>query len=131
MHPLQVCAEPPAIGHGPQPARLPGDVIGPQGGDRVEVPPAGAGRVDPRQQPLPVAATAPAALEADRGGQLLGQPEEPGQPDHHAEPGQARPVVVADAVSQGGSTVGGQGQGGLQRIEMHPKVKSANTPRTV
>ncbi len=41
-----VCAEPLAGGHGLQPARLACDVIGPQGVDRVEVPPAGADRID-------------------------------------------------------------------------------------
>ncbi len=43
----------------------------------MEAPPAGAGRIEQRPQHLHVAAT---ALEADRRGQLLGQPEEPGQP---------------------------------------------------
>ncbi len=66
----------------------PPPAIGPQGVARVEVPPAGAGRVDQRQQQLPVAATTPAALAADRGSQQLGQTEEPGQPRHPAEPGQ-------------------------------------------
>ncbi len=96
-------------------------VTGPQGVACVEVPPAGAGRVDQRQQHLHVAAT---ALEADR----RGQPAEPGQPGHHAEPGQTRRIVVADTVSQGGSAVGGQGQGGLQKIKMHPRGEIRGHP---
>ncbi len=100
------------MGHGLQPARSAGDVIGPQGGDRMEVPPTGAGRVEQYQQQLPSAATAPAALEADRRGQQLGQPEEPSQPRPHAEPGQWSSQTPQARV---GGLVGGRGQGGLQK----------------
>ena len=74
-------------------------------------------------------ATAPATLEADRGSQPQGQPEEPGQPRHHAEPGQARPVLVADAASQGGSAGGGQGPGGPpEKSRGTPAMQSADNP---